>query len=230
MDSPIDHQHVQNIAKKVMTELLPYIKCGVTEKNISDIAVQLFQNHGITQFWYYGVAALVLAGDRTPLSISGRDYQPSQTAISQNDVVTIDLSPTLSNIWGDYARTVYIHDGEAQFTPQTEETKTGHQLESQLHDFLIATATPDMRAHDLWSRANDLIHSNGFRNLDFKKNLGHSIEKHIGDRKYIEEGNMRPLKEFGLFTFEPHIQSHHGGHGYKHENIYDFINSHPHPL
>ena len=49
-----------------------------------------------------------------------------------------------------------------------------------------------------------------FLNLDFRKNLGHSIESNIEDRCFIEDGNTRRLGEIALFTFEPHIRSKEG--------------------
>jgi hypothetical protein len=55
---------------------------------------------------------------------------------------------------------------------------------------------------------NASIESLGYKNLDFNKNLGHSIEKR--KRIYIERGNNKTLKEVGLFTFEPHIQKKRG--------------------
>lgn len=225
-----DYLYVQNIAKEVMGDILPYIQSGVTEQEIAQTATQLFQQKGITEFWYYGIAALVLVGERTPLSLSGREYKPSQTKIANNDLVTIDLSPTFNGAWGDYARSIYVHEGKAYSSPQTIEDKAAHHAETMLHDFMIANTTPDTTAHHLWLKSNELISAHGFRNLDFKQNLGHSIETEKANRKYIEKGNMIPLKDFGLFTFEPHIQSNLGGHGYKHENIHYFLDDRVHAL
>lgn len=76
---------------------------------------------------------------------------------------------------------------------------------------------------DLYYRMNDIIVSEGFVNLDFLGNLGHSIEKKQEDRVYIEKGNRKKLSEVSYFTFEPHIARKGSVYGYKWENIYYLV-------
>lgn len=213
---------IQNIAKDVMFELLTFIHPGTTEQEIADKAKELFVEKGIDSFWYYDLAALVLVGDRTLLSVSGREYVPSNAAVQNTDIVTVDLSPVLNSAWGDYARTIYIKDGNASLLPQTLQQEIGAKFEEKLHKTLLAICTPDMSAHDLWLHMNRIIEAEGFKNLDFKGNLGHSIETDMKDRRYIEEGNTATLGELCLFTFEPHVKPESENAGYKHENIYYF--------
>ena len=79
-----------------------------------------------------------------------------------------------------------------------------------------------MTFHELFVRMNAEIDELGFENLDFAKNLGHSIERHIDRRRCIEEGCSSALADVSLFTFEPHIRRKHGLWGFKHEDIYYF--------
>ena len=74
---------------------------------------------------------------------------------------------------------------------------------------------------------NSLIEASGFENLDFKRNLGHSMANHKDDRIYIEAGNKAKFKEVDLFTFEPHIKKENGKYGFKYENIYYFDKGNP---
>lgn len=74
----------------------------------------------------------------------------------------------------------------------------------------------------LYYHMNEFIVENGFVNLDFMGNLGHSIVKTKGDRVYIEKGNMTKLGDVKYFTFEPHISFPDSKYGYKKENIYYF--------
>lgn len=70
----------------------------------------------------------------------------------------------------------------------------------------------------------DII-ANGYVNLDFLGNLGHSIVTHKDDRIYIEKGNMATLGSVKYFTFEPHIAVKGSKYGFKKENIYGFKNN-----
>ena len=71
---------------------------------------------------------------------------------------------------------------------------------------------------------NNIIEKNGYINLDFMRNLGHSIERQKNDRVYIEKGNKKALGDTTYFTFEPHISIPNSKYGYKRENIYYFDN------
>ena len=73
---------------------------------------------------------------------------------------------------------------------------------------------------ELSPAAKAWIIDQGYVNLDFLGNLGHSIEKRSEDRIYIEKGNQKKLREVSCFTFEPHISRENSRYGYKWENIY----------
>ena len=81
-----------------------------------------------------------------------------------------------------------------------------------------------MNADGSW---NEFIVENGFVNLDFMGNLGHSIVKNKNDRVYTEKGNTQRISEVKYFTFEPHISIPGSKYGYKKENIYYFQNGKP---
>ena len=96
------------------------------------------------------------------------------------------------------------------------------QMEEKLHIELLRFATKETTFEELYYHMNRYIVENGFVNLDFMGNLGHSIVKTKGDRVYIEKGNMTKLADVKYFTFEPHIAFPDSKYGYKKENIYYF--------
>lgn len=97
-------------------------------------------------------------------------------------------------------------------------------MEEALHNELRRFVTPDITFEQLYYYMNDYIRNNGYINLDFLGNLGHSIVKDKNDRIYIEKGNKKKLSEVDYFTFEPHITTKNSLYGYKKENIYFFEN------
>jgi len=102
------HQEVQNIAKIVLDELTQHITPESTENSIASTAGHLLKEHGISDTWYHGVPALVLLGSRSCLSISGKDYSPSNEPVGDTNLVTVDLSPKRDSYWGDCARSFCI--------------------------------------------------------------------------------------------------------------------------
>ena len=149
----------------------------------------------------------------------------SGRVIGNNDIITIDLSPQAGNIWGDYARTIIMENGkvvEDIGLIENLEWKRGLQMEEKLHTELLRFATKETTFERLYYHMNEFIVENGFVNLDFMGNLGHSIVKTKGDRIYIEKENKTKLGDVKYFTFEPHIAFPDSKYGYKKENIYYF--------
>ena len=216
----------QDIARETMHELHRFIKVGMSEKIIAEKCKQLMEEMGSNSWWYHGVPAMVLLGNRSTLSISGRQYQPlDDNLVAETDVVTIDMAPTVDGYWGDYARTIFIEGGVAadEDTPLHPPFRQGLDAELHLHQQLMRLATPDMTYEALYYALNKEIHAIGFENLDFHGNLGHSVEILESDRIYIERGIAQSFAEVGkAFTFEPHIRVPGGQYGFKREDIYHF--------
>jgi len=216
----------QNIARETMSELHNFIEVGMSEKEIERKALELMTQKGSNSWWYHGIAALVLLGKRSIESMPGRHYFASEeNKVSEYDVITIDLQPTVDGYWGDYARTLFIEDGivAMEDNPRTPLFRQGIEAEISLHKTLLELATPEMTYEELFIRLNEEIKKLGFENLDLHGNLGHSVEIYENERYYIESGSTRSLKDVGKpFTFEPHIRLCDGLFGFKRENIYFF--------
>jgi len=216
----------QNIARETMRDLYDFIQVGMSEKEIYDQAIALMTRKGSNSWWYHGLGALVLLGERSVVSVSGTQYIPSKDhCVSEDDVVTIDLAPTLDGYWGDYARMIFVENGRVVEEDQlsTELFQEGLAAEWTLHAKLCAMADLDLTYEDVFYQLNQEITQLGFENLDFHGNLGHSIEFDQANRIYIEKGNQTTFRESGKpFTLEPHIRKLGGTVGFKREDIYYF--------
>lgn len=219
------YSQIQQTAKQTIAYIKKIIKPGMKLLDIRKLCEEKLMELGADSFWYWDVGAFVFAGDETTVSVSGKQYVTSDKIIENNDIITIDLSPQVGNIWGDYARTIIVENGEVVDDIeliQNQEWKSGLQMEEKLHAELFHFATKKTTFEDLYYHMNEYIVKNGFVNLDFMGNLGHSIVKSKGDRVYIERGNVMKLGNVKYFTFEPHITFPDSKYGYKKENIYYF--------
>ena len=222
MASIEEHKEVQAIAKQVLSALAAQIKENDTEESIAKMAEELLADYGICETWYYSCPAFVLLGSRSCLSISGRDYRPANEKVGINNLITVDLSPSRNGVWGDCARSFYMEDGICSEHPTKPEFVLGASLEQHLHQQLYVCAQPAKTFAELYQFSNKEILNQGFINLDFLGNVGHSIEIDRDRRQYIEQKNNHLLESVQLFTFEPHIRAINGKWGFKHENIYYF--------
>lgn len=225
------YQQVQSIAKETIDYLKSYIKAGVTEKDIVEETEKYMLERGVESFWYHNVGAFVFVGERTTISISGRNYIPSDEKVKRKDIVTVDLSPQINNCWGDFARTFIISKGVVigvdkndfiEMNKINNELYEGILIEERLHNIFIQNVNKKMTLEEIYILLNSFIEDFGYENLDFANNLGHSIEIEQDKRVYIEEGNHKKLKDINLITFEPHIRKNGGKVGFKREDIYYF--------
>lgn len=222
----MQYSEVQSIAKKVIEYIKEHIHPGMTLHEIRNLCESKMLELGADSFWYWDVGAFVFAGDETTLSVSGKEYITSDRVISDNDIITIDLSPQNGDTWGDYARTVIIENGSVADSDDVtnDEWKKGLQMEEYLHEEMCKFVTPETTFEELYYYINGIIEEKGYINLDFMGNLGHSIVRQKSDRVYIEKGNQMCLGNVSYFTFEPHISVKDSKYGYKRENIYYFEN------
>ena len=184
-------------------------------------------SHGADSFWYWEVGAFVFAGNKTAVSVSGREYKTDDHIIKPNDIITIDLSPQNNCIWGDYARTLIVENGRIVKDIEqihNNEWRDGLKMEGYLHKSMLAFVNENTTFEELFYYINDQIKVCGYVNLDFLGNLGHSIVKDKRQRIYIEKGNTEKLSDVEAFTFEPHISLPGSSYGFKKENIYVFKN------
>lgn len=216
---------IQSAAKRTIDYIKQVIKPGMNLLEIRALCEKKLLQSGADSFWYWDIGAFVFAGDETVVSVSGKKYTTTDRIIANDDIITVDLSPQKLNIWGDYARTVIIENGVVVDDVQNirkPEWKAGLLMEDKLHKELLGYVTRETTFEELYYHMNDYIQENGFINLDFMGNLGHSIVKEKNDRIYIEKGNKTKLGDVKFFTFEPHISIPESKYGYKKENIYYF--------
>ena len=216
---------IQNLNRATISYLTENLQVGMSLAEVRSICETYMLNHGADSFWYWDIGAFVFSGDETAVSVSGREYKTSDRLIQRNDILTVDLSPQCNSIWGDYARTIVVENGQVvNDINRINNTlwRRGLQTEIFLHRALMETVASNMTFEELYLHMNALISGCGFLNLDFSGNLGHSIVKRRQDRVYIEKGNDLPLSKAGMFTFEPHIGIPGSPFGFKREDIYYF--------
>ena len=222
-----EYSRVQKIAKDTIEFIKRKISPGMLLSEVRSLCEEKMMELGADSFWYWDVGAFVFSGDETTISVSGREYTTSKKVIDANDIITIDLSPQVGDTWGDHARTIIIENGRVVNSVgeiKNDEWRNGLTMEKKLHERMKEIVSPDMTFEELYYQMNDYIKDEGYINLDFMGNLGHSIVRQKDDRVYIEKGNNIKLGDVNFFTFEPHISVEGSKYGYKREDIYYFEN------
>ena len=222
-----EYYDVQKIAKETIEYIKKEIKPGMSLPDVRRRCEEKMIELGADSFWYWDIGAFVFVGDETTVSVSGKEYTTSDRVIEADDIITIDLSPQIVDTWGDYARTIIVENGcvvKSSNEVICDDWREGLIMEKKLHDRMTEIAGPNMTFEELYYQMNRYIIDEGYINLDFMGNLGHSIVRSKDERIYIEKGNKTKLGDVSYFTFEPHISVSGSKYGYKREDIYYFDN------
>ena len=155
------YSKIQNIAKQVIQNLATGICADSSEQSIAIKAKKLLENFGVTETWYHNVPVFVLLGNRSCLSTSGRDYVPATELVGNTNLVTIDLSPCVDNIWGDYARSFVVENGTVISSPKNEAFKEGLKMEKHLHYEMQKYVCPETTFSELFAFGNQFIIEQG---------------------------------------------------------------------
>ena len=169
---------MQNMNRATIEYASTVIVPGMTLVELRSLCEEYMLSHGADSFWYWDVGAFVFAGDKTAVSVSGREYKTDDHIIEPNDIITIDLSPQSNCIWGDYARTLIVENGRIVKDVeqiQNDEWRNGLKMEVYLHEAMLSFVNENTTFEELFYYINDQIKARGYINLDFLGNLGHSI-------------------------------------------------------
>ncbi|MDE6659916.1 MAG: aminopeptidase P family protein, partial [Eubacterium sp.] len=147
------NKEIQNIAKQTIEYIKTKIYVGQSLEEIRNLCESKMFELGADSFWYYNIGAFIFSGNDTTVSISGRKYKTPDRKILLNDIITIDLSPQFNHLWGDYARTIIVENGQVINCIndiQNNEWQKGLLFEEKLHSELINFSTPDTTFEELY--------------------------------------------------------------------------------
>ena len=174
----------------VMSELIPYVVKGHTEKELNAIARELYKKHGASDVSF------------DPITAYGRGaadphHETDDTKGKRGDCVLLDIGGVLNNYISDMTRTVFL--GEV-----SERHKEIYQIVRNANLRGIAMAKPGNRMCDVDLACRNYIEEKGFGKY-FTHRTGHSagIEDHeVGD---VSSVNEEVIEVGQCFSVEPGI-------------------------
>ena len=180
----------QSIAEEALTELLPFIRAGVTEREIALELNRLMFEKGAEDLSF---ETIVLSGANTSMPHG----VPSDKKVKNGEFVLIDFGAVWNGYHSDMTRTLCV----GQPTDEMREVY-GTVLEAQLAGIEAAKAGITGKALDKVSR--DIIESAGYGEC-FGHSLGHGVGLEIHERPNASPNYMLPLCKGAVVTVEPGI-------------------------
>ena len=226
-DSDVEADNIikaQKTAKDCLEFLKTYLRCGLTYEEIHEACRERMLEKGAEGFWTHDDPALILYGDMSRYSAHEAPDMKDRT-VGENDLITVDVAPVVGKGWGDMARSYVMEDGKliSYSESRNKEIREGLNFELYLHEQFMSFVNKDTTFSMLHSFIDKILTDNGYVNLDYHGNFGHTIEKDPKDRVTIIGDCDIKISEYDKpITFEPHIGKLNGRFGFKHENMYFF--------
>ncbi len=177
-----------SVTDAVYEETLPYLREGVTERDIQDTVAQAYKRRGTRPEF-----AIVCFGPHTALP----HHSPGSRRLGRGDLVILDIGCIVDDYYSDITRTV-------AYGPPDAEAVSVYQIVLAAHQAAYRRIAPGVTGAAVDSAARDVISEAGY-GAYFIHRTGHGIGLSGHEPPYIVAGNGAPLKAGMCFSDEPGI-------------------------
>ena len=173
-----------------MAELKKLVHSGVTEREIADQLLEIYQNLGADGFSF------------TPLIAFGPNaadphHGPDDTVLKEGDVVLFDVGCIKDGYCADMTRSFY-------FGSVSDSHREIHEIVRAANEAAIAKVKPGIPLKELDAAARDLITAKGY-GPQFNHRLGHFIGLAVHDFGDVSAKNETVAVPGMIFSIEPGI-------------------------
>lgn len=191
------------IADQALTDILPLIRVGVSERELAWALEIALHEHGGQGLAFPTIAA---AGPNSakPHAI------PSDYRLQEGDFITLDFGAVYMNYCGDCTRTFAVG------RPSAEQTEA-YRLVQRAQEQAIAQIKPGMTAGQADKLARDIIAADGLGEY-FSHSLGHGVGLNIHEAPALRSGSDFILQPGQIVTVEPGVYLPEAGFGLRIED------------
>ncbi|MBM3178904.1 MAG: aminopeptidase P family protein [Chloroflexi bacterium] len=179
------------IAQSALEALIPQIKIGMTEKELSSELVMQLLKHGSESEIPF--APIVSAGPNS----ANPHASPTDRKLQAGDLLVVDWGAAYDGYISDLTRTFAVGEME-------DEYKKIHKIVQEANAAGRAAAKPGVPCADVDRAARDVIEKAGY-GIYFTHRTGHGIGMEGHEGPYIRGDNLQLLEPGMAFTVEPGI-------------------------
>ena len=180
----------QRITEKAYTEVLNFVKPGVTERKVALELEYLMKQYGAS---HVSFDLITITGKKTSLPHG----VPSDGIIAEGDFFTMDIGALYNGYHSDMTRTVAV--------------KSCSDYQREIYDIVYKAQTTALeavkagvKAFDIDKIARDIITEAGY-GKEFGHSTGHGVGLYIHEEPYLSTRGEAILSENMVITVEPGI-------------------------
>jgi Xaa-Pro aminopeptidase len=185
------------IVDAVLAEIVPWLRVGMTEHDITSEVSRLILKHGGEGTSFESNIVALKEGVERPIQKAG--CRTTDMPLLPGGAVSFDFGATIDGYASDFGRTVFVGQPPAEFL-------TCHALIMAAQ----AAAMAAMKSGQISCQETDRIARGIIREAGYDENfthrLGHSIGKDIHETPWLIEGEPALLRTNMCFTVEPSIR------------------------
>ncbi len=180
-----------HIAQDALKAVIPLIKIGMTEKELSaELVMQLLRNGSDAAFPF---GPIVSSGPNS----ANPHASPSERKLQAGDLLVVDWGAAYNGYISDLTRTFAIGDVDPEYTKI-------HRIVQDANAAGRAAGKPGVSCASVDKAARDVIEAAGYGKY-FTHRTGHGIGMEAHEDPYMRGDNMQLLEPGMAFTVEPGI-------------------------
>lgn len=211
--------HINDLA---MAEFKKLIHDGVSEKEVADQTLVIYQKYGASGFSFPPIVAF---GDNA----ADPHHEPDDTVIKEGDIVLFDVGCVVNGYCSDMTRTFFYKK-----YPDAEAERV-YNLVRRANEEAAAMCAPGVVIADVDKKARDIITEGGYGE-DFTHRLGHFIGLTAHEYGDVSQANQNKEEAGNIHSIEPGIY-HAGIAGVRIEDLvlitedgHEILNHYPHDI
>ncbi len=182
--------NAETITQKALSKVIPLIKVGITEKELS--AEILFE---MIRCGAEGLAfeSIVAFGENS----AQPHHRSGNKKLEKNDLILIDIGCKADGYCSDMTRTFTLGEPNAQLV-------TIYNLVAQAQSYALKNIKAGMTCHEADSLAREYLAANGYEK-EFGHSLGHGLGINVHEMPRVAKNSMQVLEENMVISVEPGV-------------------------
>jgi Xaa-Pro aminopeptidase len=189
-------RETNRIVDDVLAEIVPWLRVGMTEHDITSEVSRLILKHGGEGTSFESNIRALKLGETRPAEVAGRRTTGAQ--LHRGGSVSFDFGATFEGYASDFGRTVFIGDPDPELL-------VCHKLIMDAQAAAMAAMKTGQNTCQGADRIARGIIADGGYGQYFTHRLGHSIGKDMHETPWLIEGEEAVLQTNMCFTVEPSI-------------------------
>jgi Xaa-Pro aminopeptidase len=181
----------ENVTQKALEEVIPQIKVGMSEKEVSDMITYAMLKNGAQGLAFENV---VCFGETSACP----HHKPSaDVLLNKNDIILVDIGARVNGYCGDMTRTFCLGQPNARLAKM-------HKIVLEAQLFALKNIKAGITCREADSIAREYLIAHGFKN-EFSHSLGHGIGIQVHERPFVSPRSEEVLRENMIISVEPGV-------------------------